>query len=401
MSENTNNSNFSSSISRKIGVGLTRTNFSQGICDVTRQPVRNAALLTPNRIIISGSSLGTSKPSSDRYVSGYKRLGGLKNTSEPNVSKTSHLQSVVTHKKDTDLNHNSDLPLRKNFSPTNTSLLLKNENVSGVNVQRSQSANRGQDYTTKASDDRRGAGTATWNRTFKRWNDNCQKSVCSPDEEGNSSSHFECTKVENYDLDLEQDEEDAVKVAGDGTKTAHVGIISPNSPGKDSGYHSPRIETNVDSPNISVVGSVPQETSELLMNRLVPNRGNSTVVPERPARSKHSAKKQSFDHTEQLSQPPCQQAARTSDPDPSVTTTKKLGQVIENNFKSDVLRCGKKELNQNEASNQFTRSLCAEDSEVIPVAKPRTHRRLTKRSISFKRLVRNYQNYHFYSENNN
>ncbi|XP_060554112.1 uncharacterized protein LOC132715154 [Ruditapes philippinarum] len=415
MSENKESVNSSSPLTRKIGVGLTRTNLSPGSRDVTQRSPRDRPLLTPSRLIISGSSLGTSRTNSDSYASGYNRLGGLKNISAPNISSNILGSSSVNRPlRKLDIDQVQEPSLRKNLSATNTEELLKNDQVlSGVNVQRSQSANRGVFNPGRFSQTNRTVGLAAYKPTKQ-------------DEIIHDVSETTSTKIENYDLDLEQDEEDAiveVKDSVDGAKKISVEVTSPSSPSKDSGYNSPRTDPNMEPFNSSVLGSrspiksytVGSESPSDFQSSL----NNSSYKPERPVRSKHSAKKKSIDQpvlspknidqSEDLSQSidktvTSSQTSSTQSPWQHVNNTiqydTNLTDMVKNkeiNSEYNLSRKNQPEDSVSEDIDHRSRSHFVEksesqgevDEENTPVAKPRVHRRRTRRSISFRHLVRN------------
>lgn len=415
MSENKGSGETGVSLTRKIGVGLTRTNLSPSK-DVSQRSPRDRPLLTPSRLIISGSSLGTGRTNSDSYSSGYNRLGGLKNISAPNVSSNLHASSSVNRplKTISSVDKTEEPTLRKNLSATNTTDLLKNERVfSGVSVQRSHSANRGP-FDYKFSQPDRAAELTAYKAP-----DNVQVI--------HDKSETSTTKIENYDLDLEQDEEDAVvevKDTVDGPGKICAEYTSPSSPSKDSGYSSPRTDPNMETFNTSVLGSrSPVQTNIVESSSpsdIQSNLDNFTYKPERPVRSKHSAKKKSLeqpmllsknsDQSQQLSQitgqsvtlsqtstkSPWQQENVTSKYDTPVTSILRNDPLNSNSDLSskDHLKGSVSEESdkgqESGSQGQESRSHFEVTEGDTPTAKPRIHRKRTRRSISFRHLVRKF-----------
>jgi hypothetical protein len=146
---------------------------------------------------------------------------------------------------------------------------------------------------------------------------------------------------------------------------------------------------------------------------------NSSYKPERPVRSKHSAKKKSIDQpvliprnidqSEHLSQSidksvTLSQTSSTQSPwqhgNNTIQYETNLTGIVRNeemNSEYNLSRKNQPEYSVPEDIDQRSRSHFVDKSESqvevdvenTPVAKPRVHRRRTRRSISFRHLVRN------------
>lgn len=372
MSENSVNENYRSPLTRKIGAGLTRTSLSPRSGAPVPRLSKDTPLLTPSRLIISGSNLSAQRTQSDRLASGYDRLGGSKYVSAPNVNAGSKSRSSVDaikpFQKDDDVNQSRESPIRRDLSDKSKFLSLQDDPlVVTTSVQRSQSANRGHAYPVTERPSRSWYGDTS----------------TTPRKTSDQPHHR--TKLENFDLDLEQDEEDAENLK---VKDTEYNVSPPYSPGKDSGYYSPRLETNVDSFNTSVQRSRSLGKSEgltIISSEMTPD--NFKTAPERPARPKTSARKQSVESAKQLSpltpkQSPWQQDQNS----PAVNSVVDIENYVPRNSISSVnetenLSCSSKD-------SQRSGDQGEEDQTSSPVARPRSHRRLTRRAFSFRRLVR-------------
>lgn len=424
MSDTTNSKDGrnSSVLSRKIGVGLTRINLSPGLRESSQRGLgRETTLSMPSKVKISGNSLGPSRLTSDRYTSGYSRLGGYKNSSAPNVSLSPRTKySLETSRNDIDVNQNSQGHLRKNFSAANTSELLKDESAaSTVSVQRSQSANRGFNTYHLSGNKANTIGTSSIlfkagrinnaeyiktsadDRNVEKTQEINQQTEYSASNTGDSKSN---DGNGNYDIDLEQDEEDAcvtpVKDTTDGSWPIQGDVTSPQSPSKDSGYHSPKMETHVDSFSTPVRQSRSAKGADPDIN--LSQKVNSKKAPQRPVRTKSASRKRVTEQFKQYDQPDL--SSRSSGGESSSPGSSKGDGLIPGKSDKDLfentVRCGdlysEKETEDSLKPNDSNSVVgndngkpfeCIED-ETVPVARPRSHRRLTKRSISFKRLVR-------------
>lgn len=417
-------------LTRRIGVGLTRSNLGVRAQDSSPRTSRETILTTPSRVVISPSSLAPKRTPSDRYQSsyaGYSRLGDLRrNTSSPNVSATAHVKveksdsilttEVGTNEK-TPSSHRINLP--SIAKPSRWSQDVSNfHNVQG----RDRSGNI---YESKSE-------------TEGLENEVRSHSVDTGERQHTQGSR---SKLENYDIDLEEDEEDAgvsgmkadvknvskeptsltlkepvpAKTLTDnqrligqrtseellchrsiyGTEPVKVDVtahhsVTHHSPSKDSGYGSPRIpiETNVE-PDAAALTSESGSRSKTEGSE-TPTitevaKPESMAVPERPARPKSLARKLSGN----LGKGDFSLSPRQLDYTDSINSAN--GSVSEstiNSSRNDAEK-SKSIVNQNLGQGEMPRShLNSLESELAPKARPRSHRRLTKRNISFKRLVR-------------
>lgn len=414
MSKNTGNSDSRCSLTRTKGVGLTSTSFSRAGLRDPAQPREIIPLSTPNRMIISGSSLGAHRTNSDRYTSGYSRLSILsqKNSSASNVTSGANVKLDITNpiKTDADINQNSQASLRKNLSATQ---LSKNDKVMSVSsVHRSQSTNihlgDASDVAVRAEKDRK-YGTVDYVRQKPQKPEieiSNNKLGSSPNTDIDSS-YSSIPKIENYDL--EQDEEDAdapkVKDRVDGSHCNHLDVSSPHLPGIESEYHSPRIETNVDLLSTNMIGSRSQDVSETLgsysQSGYISNKDKSATTPQRPARTK-SLRKQNINQS-QLSplseQSSWQQGAKSSISKPSTvgmfksTDTGAVGEHIKTGDCNEKLSPYQSEYQGSRSPGHGCETPGRGESE-IPVVKPRIHRRLTKRAVIVKHLVSQLHDIH-------
>lgn len=415
-------------LTRRIGVGLTRSNLGIRVQDSSPKTSRETkGLTTPSRVVISPSSLAPKRTPSDRYQSsytGYSRLGDLRrNTSSPNVST---IPNVKEEKSDNilaaEVHANEKKPSSHRINlPSIAKPSRWSQDVS--NFHNAQERDRsGNIYESKSE-------------TEGLENEVRSHSVDTSERQLTQGSR---SKVENYDIDLEEDEEDAgmkaevknvpkeptsltlkepvlAKTPTDnqrligqrtseellshrsiyGTEPVRVDVtahhsVTHHSPSKDSGYGSPRIpvETNVE-PNATALTSESGSRSKTEGSE-TPTitegaKPESMAVPERPARPKSLARKLSGN----LGKGDFSLSPRQLDYADSINSANgSANESTINSNRNDVEK-SKSIVDQNLGQSETPRSqLGSLESEPAPKARPRSHRRLTKRNISFKRLVR-------------
>lgn len=416
---------------RSIGAGLTRSNLITSGGSKNSLPRRTGAtgLLTPNRVVISGSSLaprrtpsdrevsltapnrvgisGTSltprRTPSDRYQSAYQaglqRLGGSKNVSEPSVASTfqgrydyyspkSINSDAVINQGDTSSSSNS-LP-----ASSQSGLTGKKDVCSLVNPAISEQVSPVRELSSYS------------NRHYVR-TDSTHKSdsvggkdrTCGDDRYLNRSYHNSPSSAQtlshsfehvNCDIDLENCEEDVSNVKVQSSRSdpsassVAVNTISTKPVVRpDSGYYSPRgqLESH-NSFKQSLSEAYSENWKEIKtdsnMNEEVQPTNQTSIdmssAPQRPARKKSLSRKKSGEfggHDLQLS------------------PRQPEGQQEFHNLQS-ISSAGGNRTSESEHVNVQNTCLpqCTSDLETVPKARPRPHRKLTKREIGFKRVVR-------------
>ena len=416
-------------LTRKIGVGLTRSNLVSRSEDRGLRNPREGLLTSPSRVVISSSSLAPRRTPSDRYqnYAGYtnSRLGEIrKNTSAPNVTDLADGNSEVDGNFQTDVEVNKNLNVaRQGFTlPVigRPSTLSKDSSIF-ENIQENDRQFNSQDVSESKS-----VKNVTWNNVTSKpsWDYNAR------------------SKVKNYDIDLEEDEEDAcaTETKSDQTKLKATEIqhtrrppfvavsvrktssptpgIEPvkidvtshypsaqHSPSKDSGYGSPRIDLASDLYTASSTGSrsdaevkvkpkqpikSPTETNKLAdtINSSVETKSDPMAAPARPARTKSIARKLSANLGKGRDLSLQQQGSNCSKSIGSFdnATYDVIGSVRPGNSDSKGLS---DQLSPSNFNRNFVRAATRGQypNEKAPGLIRRSSRKLTRRNINFKRLV--------------
>lgn len=406
-------------LTRKIGVGLTRSNLIVKNGDWSSRNSKETTLTAP-RVIISASSLTPKRTPSDRYQSGYSRLGDLrKNTSAPNVS------LVANSTGDRDSNFQADVDIGKDRWSTPG----RNLPVIATPTRLSHDTSKFdhiQEHDSQDSCDSEGVPGTNITETDVKTD-----FVQDIDKRGKTSSG---SKVKNYDIDLEQDEADVwvpeIKFSGRNKleenqiqQTERISSASissrdlisssrsdiepvkidvtshypsaQHSPSKDSGYGSPRTETSSNAFATSVTGARSEteniSKSDQIKNSVVKTKTEQMAAPERPVRIKSLARKLSgnlgkVDRTLSPRQP-AQNIPSTSNRYENETYGTSASVLPE---ESDTFHLN----NQNPApvlNSNFVRGnlryQCPSEKAVAALIR-RSSRRLTRKNTNFKRLVR-------------